>query len=625
MRRKDIPEALTNLALWPGVDLSALDAGLHTQYKLREDAIHAYFGCESLDVIEKRFGVKRGALYWFIDRCVAAHSDGRIQGFRGLIPFAHVKPYVRLKPAKARSERGGLVGAFNQLLDRYPSLTGTVQRHIAGGELHLSATNRLVGLRQLQDAFLNECRKFKLTTNDYPLNQVEKAYRSLSRMARARLEARVPIRHLLAGDAQQATIQPFSFVELDGHKLDLRLRVRYTDPNGMAIDLETERLFVLVLIDVCTRAVIGWQLVTGPEYNHFDVLLAVQNAIMPRRKRKDFSIPGMVYETGGGFVSEVCPQAAYACWQVLKFDNAKAHLAEDTLHSLCEFAGCRVDAGPIMHPALRPYIERFFRTLTDRLSRRLPGTSGNSPQDPAGIKGKLLPVEHLVLIEELEELLDVTIANYNGTAHDGLNGRTPLQAMQFFLDERKMVIRTLAQSKRTRIHQLQPPHLSTVRGSPFRGIAPYISLYGTRYSNEILERSPGLLKTKIRVYVNPDDMRQAWAYLPNGAELGQLHVLSGWRYSRHTLRLRMHILRLRRLGKLNFSDEQDPIAIYSKHQLSKIKQSRKQATRTAQVLAIERPTQEPEPASAASRPTVRHSRDDPVIAIPLAGLDMQNF
>lgn len=563
MRRKDIPEALTNLALWPSVDPSALDAHALAQYRLREDAINAYFRGEPLSAIEERLGVKRATISWFVNRCISPHTDGRVQGFRGLIPYSRVKDYVRVKPPKAQSDHGGLVGAFHQLLARYPSLLGIVERRIATGELHLSASNRLVGLRLTQEAFLSACRKLDLTARDYPLNRIEKAYRSLADFARDRLEARVPTRHLLAGDAQQATIQPFSFVELDGHKLDLRLRVRYTDSNGMAIDLETERLFVIVLIDVCTRAVVGWQLVTAPEYNHFDVLLAVQSAIMPRRKRKDFSIPGMVYEPGGGFVSEVCPQAAYACWQVLKFDNAKAHLAEDTLNSLCEFVGCRVDAGPVMHPALRPYIERFFRTLTDRLVRRLPGTSGNSPKDAVGIKGKLLPVEHLVLIEELEELLDVTIANYNGTAHDGVNGRTPLQAMQFFLDERKVVMRTLALNKRSRIHQLQPPHLSTVRGSPFRGIAPYVSLYGTRYSNEILERTPGLLKTQIRIYVNPDDMRQAWAYLPNGAELGQLHVLSGWRYSRHTLRLRQHILRLRRIGKLNFSEEQDPVGVPS--------------------------------------------------------------
>ena len=32
-------------------------------------------------------------------------------------------------------------------------------------------------------------------------------------------------------------------------------------------------------------------------------------------------------------------------------------------------------------------------------------------------------------MQELEELLDVTIANYHCTPHDGLNGNTPLEAM----------------------------------------------------------------------------------------------------------------------------------------------------------------------------------------------------
>jgi hypothetical protein len=32
----------------------------------------------------------------------------------------------------------------------------------------------------------------------------------------------------------------------------------------------------------------------------------------------------------------------------------------------------------------------------------------------------------LITFEELQELFDVTIANYHASAHDGLNGRSPL-------------------------------------------------------------------------------------------------------------------------------------------------------------------------------------------------------
>ena len=219
-----------------------------------------------------------------------------------------------------------------------------------------------------------------------------------------------------------------------------------------------------------------------------------------------------------------------------------------------------------------------------------------------------------------------TIANYNGTAHDGLNGRTPLEAMQFLVAERKVVLRTLPNSLRSRIHQLQPAYMSTVRGNPARGIAPYINLYGARYSNEILERTTGLLKTQIRVYMNPDDMREAcWRYLPNEApNWVNWNVLSGWRYSRHTVRLRQHILFLRRCGKFAFDDEQDPIAIYSHHQRSKIKRSRKEATRTAQVMAAEQPATQA-PIVESTKPSVRKRADAQILAFPLPGLDVQNF
>jgi putative transposase len=49
-------------------------------------------------------------------------------------------------------------------------------------------------------------------------------------------------------------------------------------------------------------------------------------------------------------------------------------------------------------------------------------------------------------------------------------------------------------------------------------------------------------------------MPNAWVYLSDGAELGRLAVLEGWRNGRHTMRLRKHILRQRRQGKLKFAD-----------------------------------------------------------------------
>lgn len=579
MRRNEIPGTLSDPLTWPGVDPSALDAGRRAIYQQREQAVIAYLLGTPLADIERNFRVDRRTLTRLIERCLTAHADGRILGLRALIPHTRAKDYQRIAPALRRTEPGGLTGAMGQLFERLPQLARIVEREISAGLLGLSQSGRLFGLRDVQSKLLAACREGGLTTIDYPFNQNEMGYRSLAVWIRKRLEMRMPIRPApRTDDAWNASSHPFSVVELDGHKLDLRIRVRYTDASGVSIDLESERLFVITLIDVCTRVVIGWHLVPAPQYDHHDVLATLQDALTPRHRRQEFLIPGMRYLPGAGFVADLLPELAYACWDVLKLDNAASHLTEDAFEPICRFVGCRMMAGPVGEPTGRPFIERFFGTLTDRMSRKVQGTTGRSPKDPVAEKGRAVAVPLLITLPELEELLDVSIANYHASAHDGLNGRSPLEALQLAVEHQRRPVRTLAKNLRARLHQLQSVHLSTVRGSVARGVPPYVSLYGARYSNEVLQRTQGLVGKKIRVYIHPGDMREAWAYLSNGADLGKLAVLEGWRYSRHTLRLRKHILRERRVGKLKFAGEQDPVQILAQAQRRASRRGLKQGT-----------------------------------------------
>lgn len=579
MRRNEIPDALNDPSTWPGVDASALDIQRRVIYQQREQAVFAYLLGTTLADIERNFRVDRRTLMRLIERCLAAHADGRIHGLRALIPHTRAKDYQRIMPALRRAKPGGLTGAMGQLFGRLPQLLRIVEREIGSGMLGLSQAGRLFGLRDIQAKLLAACREAGLTAIDYPLNQDEMGYRSLAVWMRKRLEMRVPIRPTpRIDDVWNASIRPFSVVELDGHKLDLRVRVRFTDASGVSVDMESERLFVITLIDVCTRVVLGWHLVPAPQYDHHDVLAALQDALTPRHKRQELLIPGMRYLPGAGFVADALPELAYACWDVLKLDNAASHLTEDAFEPICRFVGCRVVAGPVGEPTGRPFIERFFGTLTDRMSRKIHGTTGRNPKDAAGEHGRAVPVPLLITLGELEELLDVSIANYHASAHDGLNGRSPLEALQLAVEQQRRPVRTLAKQLHSRLHQLQSVHLSTVRGNVARGVTPYISLYGARYSNEVLQRTQGLVGQKIRVYIHPGDMREAWAYLSNGADLGRLAVLEGWRFSRHTLRLRKHILRERRLGKLKFAGEQDPVQIFAQGQRRGGRRSLKQGT-----------------------------------------------
>ena len=52
--------------------------------------------------------------------------------------------------------------------------------------------------------------------------------------------------------------QALDVVEFDGHRLDLRLKVVVRDPLGFEQEFEIERIWLLVITDVWSRAVVGY-------------------------------------------------------------------------------------------------------------------------------------------------------------------------------------------------------------------------------------------------------------------------------------------------------------------------------------------------------------------------------
>jgi hypothetical protein len=144
-----------------------------------------------------------------------------------------------------------------------------------------------------------------------------------------------------------------------------------------------------------------------------------------------FTLQGVGYGALSGFPSGKLPELGYATWQWFKLDNAKANLSHDVRHALGEFIGCMVDAGPPHTPDDRPYIERFFGSIAANLSSRLPGYTGTHPKD---IRRALSDTEanarlH-VSLNKIQKLLEATMAVYNASPRDGLNGRTPLEAVE---------------------------------------------------------------------------------------------------------------------------------------------------------------------------------------------------
>src|ERR1700677_2025920 len=104
------------------------------------------------------------------------------------------------------------------------------------------------------------------------------------------------------------------------------------------------------------------------------------------------------------------------------------------------------DSNYSARPDERPYIERFFGTIANRLSSRLPGYMGSHPRDlRRALADPRSNLRLFVSLDQLEELVEYAIADYNGGPHSGLNHATQLEAIEYFVRGRQSLVTWLAE------------------------------------------------------------------------------------------------------------------------------------------------------------------------------------
>ena len=149
---------------------------------------------------------------------------------------------------------------------------------------------------------------------DYPFNVEQMGIRSLSAAVRreclrsfgqsARLSGATHLKGQPGEPGAPAALQALDVVEFDGHRLDLRLKVVVRDPLGFEQEFEIQRVWLLVIIDVWTRAVLGYHVSLNREYCRYDVIRTIEAALEPHRRRV-FTLPGAGYGACGGFPGSV--------------------------------------------------------------------------------------------------------------------------------------------------------------------------------------------------------------------------------------------------------------------------------------------------------------------------------
>lgn len=544
----------------------------------------------TVDAILSCYKVHRGTLYRTARRCLEKHADGAIYGFRAALPYMATKKYERQTTiVPIPYARVGCSGAFTQLLRDFPSVEMAIMEAIRDRTSPVKPGKQVrQPILQIHRTFVAACRRAGITGERYPLNTKRVAIRSLSTfiskvverdfdMAVSHAGGKVSRKNPSGIEQAPAATRPFEVVEFDGHKMDIRLTVQLIDPFGMEQTLELHRIWILVLLDVYTRTVIGYHLALGKEYNKDDVAAALQATLIPAPPR-EYRIPDLIVRAGGGFPSVVVPETAFACWDWFRMDGAKSHLAKDTLVRLSQIVGCWTDNGPPATPNDRPYIERFFHLIAQHFAHRLPGTVGSSPDsieralsDP---KGDLsLRVE----LSELEDMIHVLISNYNATGHPGVGGKTPLEAMAYSVKTRSTYLRTLPMPIRGNICLMQEARVLSIKGSVLNGVRPHINFLYIRYTSPILASNAGLIGRKVRIYYDVRDIRVVKAFFEDGSELGILTAARPWNITPHSLRLRQEIFRLIAEGKLTLQEDECPVTAWARYKWRQIKGKKKAA------------------------------------------------
>lgn len=574
-----IDSKLLDTSLWPNVLLDQIDAKYRSVFLKRKQAIELYFKNEkTLKDITNITGIRRDYIYKFAKRCLETDENGKLWGFRALIPYKRTKSYNRKSLPQNNSTN--LAGAFTLLLDSYPSIQETIHDYYFKSYRKNARNN----FKLFHKKFLQACREAGLTISDYPFNTETKAKKALQRYTIKLKKVHNKQNQSNYSNDKVNTplvIRPYQRVQFDGHRIDTAIAVVLKTPEGDEIVEVMNRIWLLVIIDVATRAILGHHLCLNKEYSSNDVLHCIKNAVVPW-KPKTISIPGLNYSSTGSFPSHSMEEAKWGLWDEFLYDNAKANLSNIVRDRLTQIVGCSVNAGPVGVPERRAIIERFFRTIEESSYHQLTSTTGSHPKDPLRKDPEKQAVKFKIQVSHLEEITDVLIANYNGTPHEGINNLSPLEVLEQRIS-RGMPIRTIPEEQRKEVAFFSMRVERVVKGSKQHGKRPHINYEGVTYHNEILSRSYDLVGEKIILLVNTEDLRSVQTYLQDGSEFGTLSASGKWGISPHNLKTRKLINKLRNRKIIHVLNEDDPIEVLQRH-LEKESKRKKDARNTLATL-----------------------------------------
>jgi len=367
---------------WPDIDDGALAPDKRAAYRNRKRAVRLYLEGATDAAIWSACRLRTRYLNRVVrQRCMRGHPDGRIWGWRALVPGSRVKPYTRTKAVRVDVNGRGAAGALTTLLQLEPAFA----KRLEAKALKTYPDAQLGEIRRPRHAlwawFLLELRKLGYETrNQWPFNVSTMGYASLYRHVDKLMSAN-PLtaakivggpqlaKKLKTGDGVDRPISaPFQRVEMDGHRTDGLFVVMMPQPGGGWTPRPVHRIWIIVLLEIVSRAVIGYHLSFNFELTKDDVARAIKKALS-RWRRRNISYNDHAYSDEAALPSGHDDRYVGVCWDETSVDGALAETCATVREKLDTVVGSSV-----LDPTIgfaqrrnkddRPFIEAFFKTLT---------------------------------------------------------------------------------------------------------------------------------------------------------------------------------------------------------------------------------------------------------------------
>ncbi len=350
--RRMIDGRTVNTSQWATPDEGALTGDRRVLYLARKRAVSLYLSGASAESIRRLTSLGAKQVYRLIrERCLQPHPDGRPFGWRGLVPWLRVTPYRRSRKVHVDQFGRGAAGAMQALLDCQPALRQAFEARI----LASASAKRLVETKQSRRRhcawFLDQLRSFGYEArNDWPFSTASLGYSSICRYIDKVLSANpralaastggpnLALKLKTGDGACRPVLRFMQRVEMDARKLDGRFCVSLPLMGGGFREKIVHRLWVVVIIEVVSRAVLGYYFSVRREVSKDDVLRALKRAL-GRWCLRPVSFCDTPYLPEAGLLSALGNDFVGLCWDETSVDGALAETCQHVRDALRDSVG----------------------------------------------------------------------------------------------------------------------------------------------------------------------------------------------------------------------------------------------------------------------------------------------